>query len=167
VQVNAVETDFNPPPSGLYQVKGKSMFNGFKATIRKWAGLPLQDVTNLLTWSDGKDVEFGNRNLLIASAAKDGQTVAYLVAEPTLIIINHVFDPHTTPSDAQRIGDSLDAALAEKAKEMGADRFLIVVPNDTPHQQGEHVLRVISRKISTNEKRFSVDPRTNSVKFIN
>jgi len=46
------------------------MFN-FKTTIRKWAGLPFQDVTNLLTWSDGKSVDFGNRNLLIASDLKE------------------------------------------------------------------------------------------------
>jgi hypothetical protein len=154
------------------------MFNSFKATIRKWVGLPFQDVTNLLTWSDGESVDFGNRDLLIASASKDGQTVAYLVAEPTLIISNSAFDPHTTPTDAQQIGDSLDVALAEKAKEIGADRFLIVVPDDAPHQQGERSVRVLYRKIPQNttitcnggssiEKRFSVDPQTNSAKFIN
>jgi hypothetical protein len=152
------------------------MNNFFKAVIRKWAGLPFQDVTNLLTWSDGKSVDFGNRNLLVASAAKNGQTAAYLVAEPTLTISNYALDPRTTPSDALQIGDSLDAALAEKAKEIGADRFMIVLPDDAPKQQGERLARVLYRKIpqktnitckdgSTIEKHFSVDPRTNSAKF--
>jgi hypothetical protein len=153
----------------------------FKATIRKWAGLPPQDVTNLLTWSDGKsDVDFGNRNLLVASAAKNGLTAAYFVAEPTLIISNGALDPRTTPSDAQQIGDALDAALAEKAKEIGAVRFLIVVPDGAPRQQGERFVRVIYRTIPHNtttacddggtiERRFSVDPRNNnsSAKLIN
>jgi len=154
------------------------MNNLFKTVIRKWAGLPFQDVTNLLTWSDGESVDFGNRNLLIASASKEGQTIAYLVAEPTLIISNNAVDPRTTPSDVRQIGVSIDAALAEKAKEIGAERFMIVLPNEAPTQPDEHVLRVVYRNISQNttitcndgssiEQRFSVDPRTNCAKFIN
>ena len=154
------------------------MFQKFVAKISTWAGLPFKDVTNLLTWSDEKSVDFGNLNLLVASAAKDGQTVAYLIAEPTLIISNYAVDPRTTPSDAQQIGDSIDAALETEARKIGADRFLIVLPDGAPHERDEKVLRVIYRKILQNtiiscndgssvEKQLSIDPQTNTAKFLN
>ena len=152
------------------------MFNSFKTTLRKWAALPFQDVTNLVTWADGKsDVEFGNRNLLVAKATDvKGKAVGYLTAEPVLIISDYAVDPRTTLSDVQQIGDSIDGALAEKAKEIGADHFMIVVPDGAPHLPGERLVRVFYREIphkttigNTTEKRFSGDPRTNSVKFIN
>lgn len=150
------------------------MFNDFKATIRKWAGLPFQDVTNLLKWSDGKsDVEFGNSNLLVAKATDvKGKAVGYLTAEPVLLISNYAVDPRTPFSDIQQIGDSIDGALAEKAKEIGAERFMILVPEGAPHLPGEQMVRVFYREIPqqtpiTIEKRFSVDSRTNSAKFIN
>ena len=131
----------------------------FKASIRKWAGLPIEDVTNLLTWSDGKsDFDFGNRNLLVASAAKDGQPVAYLVAEPTLIISNHAFAPRTTPSDTLQIGNSIDAALETEARKIGAECFLIVIPDWAPHERDEKLLRVIFRKISQNTMHMVMNP---------
>ncbi len=105
----------------------------FKATIRKLACLPFEDVTNLLKWSDSPST-FGNGNLLAAKATDvKGKAVGYLTAEPVLIISNYAVDPCTALSDVQHVGDSIDAALAEKAKEIGADRFLIVVPDDAPH----------------------------------
>jgi len=151
------------------------MFNSFKATIRKWAGLPIEDVTNLLKWSNGKsDVDFGNRNLLVASAAKDGQPVAYFVAEPTLIISNHAFDPLTTPSDTLQIGNSIDAALETEARKIGADRFLIVLPPGAPCEPDEVHLRVIYRQVvhkattfTSCEKQLSNTPHTHTAKWFN
>ncbi len=146
----------------------------FKATIRKLAGLPFQDVTNLLTWSDGKsDVEFGNGNLLVASAAKNGQTAGYLVAEPTLLVSHYTVSPETTLAEAGQIGDVIDAAFELEARKIGADRFMMVLPAGTPTQPDEICLRVIVRKIpqktttigSPIEKFFSNE--TNTPKFIN
>jgi hypothetical protein len=154
------------------------MFNSFKATIRKWASLPFEDVTKLLRWSDGKSVDFSNSNLLIASAAKDGQTVAYVAAEPTLIISNYAVAPQTTPSDASQIGDSMDAAFELEAKKIGADRFMIVLPEGVPHERDEVLLRVIFRKIPQNttikcndgssiEKQMNINPQTRTATWVN
>ena len=135
-------------------------------------------MTKLLKWSDGKSVDFSNRKLLVASAAKDGQTVAYLVAEPTFLISNYAVDPQTTSSDAQQIGDSIDAVLEVEARKIGASQFVIVLPDGAPHERDEKVLRVVYRTIpqnttiscndgSTIEKQLSINPQTNTAKFLN
>jgi hypothetical protein len=121
--------------------------NGFKATIRRLVSLPFQDVTNLLTWSDGKDVDFGNGNLLVASAAKNGKTTGYLVAEPTLLVSHYTVSPETTLAEAHQIGDVIDAAFEVEARKIGADRFMMVLPAEVPTQPDEICLRVIVRKI--------------------
>lgn len=149
------------------------MLSNFKAIVRRLAGLPVQDVTNLLTWSDGKDVEFGNGNLLVASAAKNGQTVGYLIAEPILIVGSIIVNPQITQPDAWQLGDTADASFETEARKLGADRFMMVLPAEYPTQPDEQILRVVYRKVpqkattigSPIEKFFSNE--TNTPQFIN
>jgi len=55
---------------------------------------------------------------------------------------------HTQPIGTRRqIGDSIDGALAEKAKKLVQTGSSLSYPGDAPHQQGERVLRVIYRLI--------------------
>ena len=123
------------------------MLNSFKATIRKLASLPIEDLRKLLAWSDGKDVGFSNRNLLVASAAKHGEVAGYLVAEPTLMVTHYVVSPQTTLAEAGLIGDVVDASFEVEARKIGADRFMMVLPAEAPTQPDEHVLRVVYRNI--------------------
>ena len=161
--------------------KEMKIFNSFKATIRKLACLPIEDVTKLLKWQfwETSNLQLDNPNLLVAKAADTkGNAVAYMTAEPTFIISDYAKAPGVSQSDAAQAAFAIDAAFETEARKIGADRFVIVLPDGAPPERDELLLRVVYRNIpqkttitcndaSTIEKRFSIDPQTNSVKFIN
>lgn len=129
------------------------MFNSFKATIRKWAGLPFEDVTKLLNWQfwGTSNLQLDNPNLLVAKAADTkGNAVAYMTAEPTFIISNYAKAPDISQLYAAQAAYSIDAALEVEARKMGAGRFVIVLPDGAPHERDEKVLRVVYRTIPQN-----------------
>ena len=121
------------------------MLNNLKACIRKWVDLTHEDFFKLLRWSTSR-VEFDNRTL-VASCSRDGETIAYLTAEPVYLIGSYAVCPNITPSDALSAGDVIDAALASEAKRVGVGKFLITLPEGAPRQHDEIVLRVIVRTI--------------------
>jgi len=85
----------------------------------------------------GSQLILGNRNLLIAFCLKNGQTVAYMVAEPTLIISNGALDhTHNPIGRAAKLAIRLMGTRGE-SKRNGGRPVIIVVPGDAPHQQGE------------------------------
>src|SRR5215472_11265990 len=103
------------------------MFNNFKAAIRKWAGLPYADLGNLLTWSVSR-VDIDNENLLVASANERGAPVAYVTAEPTLLVNAYAVSPEASEADKHKAGDCIDSQLEGVTEELGVGRFLIVLP---------------------------------------
>jgi len=120
-------------------------FNKYKATVRRLTELPWEDFRNLFTWpSGGSTLQAENPNLLIAKATKNGEVVAYVAAEPILLIDGYTFNPASDPSDTSLAGDAIDAALAQRA---GVNRIWIVVPSNCPPIKGEHILRVVERKV--------------------
>ena len=121
------------------------MFNSFKATVRKLADLPWEDLRDLFSWSGSAPVQADNPHLLIAKAADvSGEVKVYVTAEPILLVDGYVFNPKTTPIDSQKAGDAIDAALAQRA---GVNRMWVVIPDDVPPMEGEKVIRVYERKV--------------------
>ncbi len=122
------------------------MNNFVKATVRKLAELPWPDLRDLFTWeSRGETIRADNQHLLVAKASNDkGQPIAFVTAEPVLIVDGYVFNPQSTPIEATNAGDAIDKALAEKA---GANRVWIVIPDEAPTMAGEKVIRVMERRV--------------------
>ena len=119
----------------------------FKATIRKLTQLQWEDLRNLFAWpgTDKYQIQADNPHLLVAKASdENGKTVAYLTAENILLVSDYAFNPQSTPEESRTAGDAIDRALAHKA---GATRIWIVVPNNCPPIEGEHILRVVERKV--------------------
>ena len=121
------------------------MFNNFKARLRKWADLGHEDFFRLIQWG-ASCVQFDNRTL-VASASRDGQTVAYLVTEPVFMVHSYAANPQTAPLDLHWAGDAIDSAIEAEAQRVGAHRLLIVLPANAPKQADEIALRVIDRII--------------------
>src|SRR6266446_6137098 len=97
-QVNVAET--------ASKRKIKMSFNKFKATVRKLSELSWPDLRDLFTWpSGGSTLQADNPNLLIAKATKNGEVVAYVAAEPILLVDSYTFNPASDPSDTARAGD--------------------------------------------------------------
>ncbi len=121
------------------------MFNKFKATVQKLADLSWPDLRDLFSWpSGGSTLHADNPNLLIAKATKNGVVVAYVAAEPILLIDGYTFNPASDPSDTPHAGDVIDAALAQTA---GVQRMWIVVPDEAPIMKDERFIRVLERKV--------------------
>ena len=121
-------------------------FNKFKTTVRKLADLSWPDLRDLFTWpSGGSTIQADNPNLLIAKAANErGETIAFVTAEPILLVDGYVFNPQSNREDDQKAGDAIDCALAQRA---GVNRIWIAVPNNCPPIEGEYILRVVERKV--------------------
>jgi hypothetical protein len=121
-------------------------FNKFKATVRKLADLPWEDLKNLFSWpSGGSLLQADNPNLLIAKASDSrGETIAFVSAEPILLVDSYTFNPASDPSDTPRAGDAIDAALAQTA---GVTRLWIRVPDEAPTMKDEKYIRVLERKV--------------------
>ena len=121
------------------------MFNSFKATVRKLADLPWEDLRDLFSWPRGSTIQAENPNLLIAKAVdQTGQVAAYVTAEPILLVDSFVLSPKSSEADSQRAGDAIDKALAEKA---GVQRMWVVIPDEAPTMEGEKVIRVYERRV--------------------
>ena len=120
-------------------------FNKFKATVRRLTELPWEDFRNLFTWpTGGSTLQADNPNLLIATATKDGEVVAYVAAEPILLVDSYTFNPASDPSDTPLAGDEIDKVLAQTA---GVHRLWIVVPDSAPTMKDEKIVRVLERKV--------------------
>lgn len=148
------------------------MLNNFKATVRKWAGLPWAEFRDLLTWPCKSTLQTDNPHLLIASVkSATGKTVCFATAEPIFLIDGYVCSPESTPSEAQRGGDAVDLAFASEAQKAGVGRMLIVLPTDSPNEPGEKWLRVIERKvpqaITTQQRIGCLDSDLPTATFIN
>jgi hypothetical protein len=126
--------------------KKQMSFNKFKATVRKLADLPWEDLKNLFSWpSGGSILQAENPNLLIAKASDSrGETIAFVSVEPILLINNYTFNPASDPSDTPQAGDDIDAALAQTAN---VSRLWIVVPDEAPPMKDEKFIRVLERKV--------------------
>ena len=121
------------------------MSNFFKATVRKLSELPWEDFARLFTWPSGGSVpNVENPNLLIAKATKNGEVVAYVAAEPILLVDSFTFNPASDASDTPLAGDAIDNVLAQHA---GVQRMWIVVPNDAPPMKDEKFIRVLERRV--------------------
>src|SRR6266404_7663307 len=101
-QVNVAET--------ASKRKIKMSFNKFKATVRKLSELPWPDLRDLFTWpSGGSILQADNPNLLIAKASDSrGETIAFVSAEPILLVDSYTFNPASNPSDTPLAGDEID-----------------------------------------------------------
>ena len=120
-------------------------FNKFKATVRKLAELPWEDFRNLFSWpSGGSTLQADNPHLLIAKATKNGEVVAYVAAEPILLVDSYTFNPASDPSDTPQAGTAIDEVLAQTA---GVNRLWIVVPAEAPTMKDEKFIRVVERKV--------------------
>jgi hypothetical protein len=145
------------------------MFNSFKATIRRWQSLPLQDISNIFKWFIG-DSDFANSHLMVASANDSKGVAAYTLIEPTWILRGYAPRPDLTGEAAQKAGDALDSTIVRAAKAQGIERVLFVLPTGAPPEPDEVCLRVIVRQvvpksaaIPTNNQGIAVNPQT----FIN
>ena len=120
-------------------------FNKFKATIHKLTELPWEDFKNLFTWpSCGSTLQADNANLLVAKVtSQNGEAVAYVTAEPILLVDSYVLNTQRTPSDDEQAGEEIDTALAQRA---GVNRLWVVIPNGAPPMKGEKCIRVFERK---------------------
>ena len=139
----------------------------FKTSIRKLKELPWGDFRNLFTWPGTNSTQADNPNLLVAKASDgDGKTLAYLTADPILLVDGYTFNPESTPEESGQAGDSIDRALAAHA---GATRIWIVVPNDCPPIEGEQLLRVYERKVfqSAQPNAPKADGRSLQQRFLN
>jgi hypothetical protein len=143
-------------------------FNRFKATVKKLAELPWPDLRDLYSWPSNSTIQADSPNLLIAKAANErGEVVAYVTAEPILLVDGYVLNPQSTREDDQKAGAAIDSALAQQA---GANRLWIVVPDDAPIMKDEKFLRVLERKI---DQPVNATPRVgysnfqSSVGFVN
>ena len=145
-------------------------FNKFKATVRKLSELPWPDLRDLFTWpSGGSTIQADNPNLLIAKAANErGETIAFVSAEPILLVDSYTFNPASNPSETPQAGDAIDAALAQTA---GVNRLWIVVPDEAPTMKDEKFIRVLERKVYqqpvTTVQRVGYDNSQSSVGFLN
>ena len=83
------------------------MNNFVKATVRKLAQLPWPDLRDLFSWpSGGSTIQAENPNLLIAKAANErGEVVAYVTAEPILLVGSSVSNPNIPISDLGVAGE--------------------------------------------------------------
>jgi hypothetical protein len=148
----------------------KMSVNKFKATVRKLADLSWPDLRDLFTWpSGGSTIQADNPNLLIAKAANErGEVVAYVTAEPILLVDSYTFNPASDPSDTARAGDAIDNALAQTA---GVSRMWVVIPNEAPTMKDEKFIRVLERKVyqqpvNTTQRAAYSNPQS-SVAFLN
>ena len=126
------------------------MFNNFKATVRKWAGLPFEDLWNVLSWlSRSKSTfETDNPNVLVGKACNErGEPVVYLTAEPIFLVGGYAIFPGTDPSEAGQAADAIDSALVHEAEKAGVQRVLVVLPDYAPTHPQERLLRVIERRL--------------------
>ncbi len=117
----------------------------FKATVQKLADLSLPDLRDLFSWPSNSTIQADNPSLLIAKAANErGEVVAYVTAEPILLVNGFVLNPQSNPEDDQKAGDAIDSALAQR---VGVNRLWIVVPDEAPIMKGEKFIRVLERKV--------------------
>jgi hypothetical protein len=120
-------------------------FNKFKAKVQKLAELSWPDLRDLFTWPCNSTIQADNQNLLIAKAVDEsGEVVAYVTAEPILLVDSYVLNPQSNREDDQKAGAAIDAALAQHA---GVQRMLVCIPDGAPPMEGERVLRVFERKV--------------------
>ena len=130
------------------------MFNNFKSRLRRWAELTHEDFFRLLGWSPTKlDVD---SRTIVASASRDGETLAYLTAEPVYVVGCYALKPETTQSELQKCGDAIDSALAVEGQRVGIGKLWIELPTGVPPQPGEKTIRVIERSIPHPEQNEKV-----------
>ena len=121
------------------------MFNSFKATVRKLVDLPWADLRDLFSFSGHGTIQATNPNLLVAKAANErGHLIAFVTAEPVLLVNSFVLNPQSTPIEAANAGDAIDRALAQQA---GVSKLWIIVPPEAPVMEGEKSVRVMERKV--------------------
>jgi len=120
------------------------MSNFFKATVRKLAELSWSDLQALFTWPSSSIIQAENPNLLIAKATKNGEAVAYVTAEPILLVDSYVLNPQSNRDDDSLAGNAIDSVLAQQA---GVNRMWVVVPDGAPIMEGEKFLRVLERRV--------------------
>jgi hypothetical protein len=146
------------------------MFNSFKATLRRWQSLPLQDISNIFKWFVGDAIDFANRHLMVASANDSKGVAAYALLETTWVLRGYAPRPDLTGEAAQKAGDEMDSIIVREAKAQGIERVLFVLPTGAPPEPDEVCLRVIVRQVvpksaavPTNNQGIAVNPQT----FIN
>jgi len=143
-------------------------FTKFKATVRKLAELSWPDLRDLFTWPCNSTIEAENPNLLIAKAANErGETIAFVTAEPILLVNNYVLNPQSSREDDAAAGDAIDRALTQQA---GVNRLWIVVPDEAPIMKDEKFIRVLERKVYqpvTTAQRIAYSNAQSSVGFLN
>src|SRR6185437_835713 len=121
------------------------MSNFFKATVRRLAELSWPDLRDLFIWPSNSTIQADNPNLLIAKAANNhGEVVAYVTAEPILLVDGYVLNPQSNREDDQKAGAAIDEALAQQA---GVNRMWVVVPDGAPNMEGEKFIRILERKV--------------------
>jgi len=121
------------------------VFNKFKATVQNLAELSWPDLRDLFSWPSSSTIQTDNPHLLIAKAANErGETIAFVSAEPILLVEGYVLNPRSNREDDQKAGDAIDAALAQRA---GVGRIWVVVPDEAPIMEGEQFIRVLERKV--------------------
>ena len=116
----------------------------FKATVQKLADLSLPDLRDLFSWASNSTIQADNSSLLIAKAVNErGEVVAYVTAEPILLVDGFVLNPQGNRGDDQKAGNAIDSALTQS----GVNRLWIVVPDEAPIMKGEKFIRVLERKV--------------------
>jgi hypothetical protein len=143
-------------------------FHKFKATVRKLSELSGPELRDVFSWPSNSTIQADNPNLLIAKAANErGETIAFVTAEPILLVDACVLNPESNREDDQKAGDAIDSVLSQRA---GVAQIWVVIPNEAPIMEGEKFIRVLERKVyqpATTAQRLGCSNFQSSVGFLN
>ena len=126
------------------------MFKKFTAKLCKLADVAVEDFWNLLKWGDSH-IDVTNPNTIVCSASVDDEPVAYLTAEPVVVLGQYAFRPQLSDGDAGLAGDAIYSTIEREAKVRGVTKVLITLPDEVPPQPDEKHLRVIELKLPTQQ----------------
>ena len=121
-----------------------------RAQIQRWAGLPFEDIRNLLTWLDPRkaNLEINNPNLLVASASgESGENLAYATVESVFLVESCVVAPQVTESTGQQAFDAIVSKIEQSAKILKVSPIMLVLPEDAPSASQENWIRVVESKM--------------------
>lgn len=131
--------------------------NNIKARILKYCDLSNADLIWIKRWMKQSasfskfDMDaFTSPSLQFATATTEGgEPLAYCPIERVFMVSAYAVSPTITPSQAQKVGDILDAAMAHAAQREGVSKFLLIVPKDHPALPEEEFseVRMYVRKI--------------------
>jgi hypothetical protein len=133
------------------------MFNNIKATLMKYCELSWESLTQLKkaiavsrSFNNFDATTFNSPSVRVAVAVNEqGTPIAWCPVETIMVARAFAVVPGTSPEDAQRAGDAIDAEIAAVAAAKGITRLLLVVDANHPGMGGDEWrgLKVFERQI--------------------